>query len=110
VKLTISNGTLYADGLFYCYVEASNGRDNLQPGRYTVTTQFSHSHGQELPNAAGLGWIGPAISIDAGECDIILGRVRGSDGVLPCASHVGRLLAILETAEARGSAVELVVT
>lgn len=109
MKLTIEAGTLYADNIFFSYAGAGNGRDSIQPGRYPVTTQFSHAHGQELPNAAGLGWIGPAISRDAGECDIVLGRVRGGDGVLPCASHVSRLLAILETAESRGSAVELVV-
>lgn len=110
MKLLITNGTLYADGLFYCYAGVPNGRNDLQPGRYPVTAQFSHAHGQDLPNAVGLGWIGPAVRRDADQCDIVLGRVRGGDGVLPCASHVSRLLALLETAESRGSAVELVVS
>ena len=110
MKLSIEAGALYVDQLFFCYAGAGHERNALQPGRYPVATQFSHAHGQELPNAAGLGWIGPCIDRAAAECDVILGRVRGSDGLLPCSAHVGRLLALLETAESRGQTVELVVS
>lgn len=110
MMLLLDNRTLYADGLFFCYTEVSNGRDALQPGRYPVEAQYSHAHGQDLPRAAGLGWIGPASDRNGPQCDLVLGRVRAGDALLPCPTHVGRLLAMLETAEANGKTVELVVS
>ena len=109
MKLLLKNGALYVDQLFFSYAGAGNGRDALQPARYQVSTQYSPAHGCELPNASGLGWVGPAIGADAPQCDIVLGRVLNGDALMPCANHVGRLLALVETAEGRGAAVELVV-
>lgn len=109
MKLLLDNGTLYADGIFFCYTEAGNGRETLQPGRYPVEAQYSHAHGQDLPRAAGLGWIGPANNTSAPQCNLVLGRVRKGDALLPCSAYVGRLLAMLETAESFGKFTELVV-
>lgn len=105
MKLTLVNTALYADNLFFCYAEAGHGRDDLQPGSYPLSTQFSHAHGRELPLATGLGWIGD----DAAACDIVVGRVRKDDALLPCSGHVKRLLAMLEAAEGRGQASTLVI-
>lgn len=108
MNLLISNGTLYADGLFYCYVEASHGRDNLQPGRYAVEARYSHSHQQDLPIADGIGWFGPAAKSDV-PCSLVLGRVRTGDAILPCPSYVSRLLALIEAADDKGQPVSLVI-
>jgi hypothetical protein len=105
MKLTISNGALYTDNLFFCYAEAGNGRDSLRPGRYPVSTQFSHAHGRELPLAQNMGWIGD----DPIECDLVLGRVRKGDALLPCSAHVVRLLSLVDAAAERGAATTLVI-
>lgn len=107
MKLLITNGVLYADNLHLCYARPGNGRDDLPAGRHQVATSYSHIHGQDLPIVVNLGWFGPANDRHAPECDILLGRVLGSDGLLPCPAHVGRLLAMLETAEDRGEKVTL---
>ena len=104
MRLTIEDGTLFIDNLFFCYVGVGNDRTNLQSGAYPVATQFSHKFGKDLPNAHGLGWIGADK-----ECDVILGRVRHGADTLPCSGHLSRLLAILEAAEDRGALVELVI-
>lgn len=105
MKLTLSGHSLYADNLFFCYAEAPHGRTALRPGRYPVSTQFSHAHGRELPLAQDLGWIGS----DPDACDLVLGRVRKGDALLPCSAHVGRLLALIEAASERGAATTLVI-
>ena len=97
MNLSIRDNTIYADNLKLCLCEAGNGRPNLPHGRYEVATQFSHVHGRILPDAIDLGWIGAARG-----CDIILGGVRGRNGLIPSKSHVGRLVALLEVAEGRG--------
>ncbi len=104
MKLTLNNGVLHVDNLFFCYAEPGNGSETLQPGEYPVSTQFSHKFGQDLPNAVGLGWVGADK-----ECDLILGRVRSGTGVLPCHGHVSRILALLEAAEDRGASATLVI-
>lgn len=102
MRLTIENGTLFVDNLFFAYAGVGNDRTNLQPGCYPVATQFSHKFGQDLPNAHGLGWIGA----ESG-CAIVVGRVRAGAGVLPCSGHLSRILSLLEAAEDRGALVEL---
>lgn len=105
MKLSVLNGVMYVDNLFFCFAEAGNGRTHLQHGSYPVSAQFSHAYDRELPLATGLGWLGD----DPAACDIVLGRVRASDALLPCRGHVQRLLALLEAAESRGAATTLVI-
>lgn len=102
MNLSVRDNTLYADNLKLCYCEAGNGRPNLPHGRYEVATQFSHVHGLILPDAIGLGWIGASP-----ECDVVLGGVRGRNGVIPSPSALGRLLALIEAKEDMGAAVTL---
>lgn len=104
MKLSIKQGVLFAANLHFSLAEVPNGRDALQPGCYPVTVSFSHTHGEELARADGLGWIGATP-----QCDIVLARVRGGNGSLPCAASVGRLLSVLERCEASGETVSLVV-
>lgn len=104
MKLLISGNRLYVDQLFFCCCEAGNGRDVLPRGRYPVFTTYSHVFGKDLPNAEGIGWIG-----DTDACDVVLGRVYGRDKLLPCPTHLSRLLALLETAEDDGCKIEMVV-
>lgn len=85
-----------------CKAGVGNERTVLPVGRYEVATQFSHAHGVVLPNATGLGWLGPFHS-----CDVVLGNVRGSAGVIPCEAALTALLARLEVAEGDGQFVEL---
>ena len=102
MNISVRDNTLYCDNLKLCYCEAGNGRPNLPTGRYEVTAQFSHVHGRILPDAIGLGWIGASP-----ECDIVLGGVRGRNGVIPSSTAVVRLLALIEAKEDMGSAVML---
>ena len=104
MNLSIRDGALYADNIFLCYCEAGNGRPNLPVGRYEVSTQYAHVHGKTLPDGVGLGWIGANR-----ECDIVLGAVRGRNGVVPSPSSLGRLLALLEASEDLGKTISLVV-
>lgn len=102
MKLSLRDGVLYVDHLRFCLAEAGNGRPNLPVGRYEVATQFAHVHGAVLPDANGLGWLGAMPG-----CDVVLGSVRGRDGVIPSPSVVGRLVAVLEIAEGRGAPIWL---
>ena len=104
MHLSIRDGSFYADNMFFCYCEAGNGRPNLPTGRYEVSTQYAHVHGKTLPDAVGLGWIG-----SSRECDVVLGGVRGRDGVVPSPSSLGRLLALLEVCEDDGKTTFLTV-
>jgi hypothetical protein len=102
MNLSIRDNMIYADNLKLCLCEAGNGRPNLPHGRYEVTAQFSHVHGRILPDAIGLGWIGASP-----ECDIVLGGVRGRNGVIPSPSALGRLLALIEAKEDMGTTITL---
>jgi len=97
VRLRIEGGNLYIDNVYFCKAGTGNGRNDLQSGTYPITTQYSHAHGDILPNAAGAGWIG----FDD-RCDIVLGGVRYRSGVVPSKPFVGVILAKLEVAEGRG--------
>ena len=105
MKLSIKDGVFYVDNVFLCYCEAGHGRDYLQPGIFEVSTQFSHAHGEVLPNASDFGWIGAS-----DECDCILGSVHSKHGLIPSSCFVGRLLSILEECERFGKTVWLEVT
>ena len=102
MRLLIDTGILYVNNHQVCLAEAGNGRTNLPAGRYAVTAQFSHAHGKDLPIAIGLGFFGS----DA-DCDVVLGRVRSRNGVLPCTSAVGQVMVNLELAEDEGQSVML---
>jgi hypothetical protein len=105
MKLALTDGTLYIGHLFFCYAETGNGRTTLRPGQYPVSTQFSHTHGRELPLAQDLGWIGD----DPDACDIVLCRVLTDHAGLPSSAHVSRLLALIEATAERGAATTLVI-
>lgn len=102
MKLSIRDNTLYVDNIKVCFAEVGNGRPHIPVGRYQVVTEFSHTHGVTLPDAIGLGWIGASPG-----CDVVLGRVRGRNGVIPSRTDLGRVLAMIETAEDRGTNVFL---
>ena len=91
--MLIENGALYVGNHFYCYAEAGNGRPSIPTGRYAVTPEFSHVHGETLLDAIGCGWIGATSG-----CDIILGRVRNSNGVIPSKTDLGRVMHRVEVA------------
>lgn len=97
MKLRIEEGILYLDNVYFCKAGPGNGSNDLQSGTYPITTQYSHAHGDVLPNAAGAGWIG----FDD-RCDIVLGGVRGRGGVIPSKPFVSAILARLEVTEGRG--------
>jgi hypothetical protein len=97
MKLTVRDGKAYINCVFFCLVEPGNGSINLRSGTHPLTTQFSHTHGDVLPNAASAGWLGANHS-----CDVILGGVRGRDGLIPNEAFVSALLARLEVEESMG--------
>lgn len=102
MRLTIENGALYVNNHFTCYAGVQHGSPSLQPGKYAVAAQYSHHHRKDLPRAIGLGWIGAD-----DECDIVLGRVRKSDGVIPCPSSIAQVMAKIEVAEDDGKEITL---
>lgn len=102
MKIEIDNGAMYINDRFFCYAEAGNGRTDIEPGASEVRSEYSHHHGRVLPYADNHGWIGAAK-----ECDIVVGRVRARDGIIPCAAHLGSLLNRLEQAEFDGSTTSL---
>lgn len=105
MKVSIESGMVFVGNLYFSDCEATGGRENVQPGRYPLTAQYSETHGRELPHADGFGWLGA----DA-QCDFILGRVRGKHGLIPCQATVQRLLNLINTAVDRdGKTVELAV-
>lgn len=104
MKLHIKENSLYADNIFFCYCDAGNGRDGFPTGHYEVAAQYSHAHGRELAHAYDLGWIG-----DERSCDIVLGRVRGRNGVIPSRNALIRLLSLLESCEYFGCESGLVI-
>lgn len=102
MKLLLSGGSLYLDNTFFCFAEVGHGRTYLPAGQYSVGTEFSTAHGLDLPTVAGLGWIGADP-----ECDIVLGRVRGRDALVPCALSLNRLLKRIAWCEFTASPVTL---
>lgn len=106
MKLVIDGDVMFASNLYFSNCEAGNGRDNVQPGRYSLTTEYSEEFGEELPCAVGLGWIGADP-----QHSIVLGRVRTRDGLIPCQATVERLRNLINAAAERyGKTVELVVS
>jgi len=106
MKLTLKLGVMFVDNFFFCYAKPGNGNVALSPGRYSVQTQYSHAHGEDLPNVEHVGWVG-AQSRNGVALDLVLGRVLNGQDLLPCAPTLGRLLALLEAAEDCGQAVTL---
>jgi hypothetical protein len=104
MKFLLKNGTLYADGMFLCFAEVNHGSSDLQPGRYALSTSYSHAHGRDLVLAADGGWIG-----GEPECAIILCTVRGRGEPIPCRNAERRLFALVETDEERGRSCSLVI-
>lgn len=105
MQFLIKGGSLYADNVFLCHCDAGNGRNDLSTGRYEVAAQYSHAHGRDLAHAYDLGWIG-----DERSCDVVLGRVRGRNGVIPSRNALGRVLGLLESCEYSGREASLVIT
>ncbi len=102
MTITVIDGKAYVNNVYLCFVEAGNGRTHLPVGRYEVIIQFSHRHGRVLPDALGIGWIGATP-----ECDIVLGRVRHGNSVIPLDDCVDRLLSRLEEDEGLGRPIAL---
>lgn len=79
------------------------------PGTSVILTNVTVTVEPMLPKdtiqMAVIDWI-----VNVPECDIVLGSVRSRQSLIPCASYVGRLLAILEVAEGSGKTIELVVS
>ena len=105
MKLHIENGIMYAGGFIFCRVEAGNGRANIPLGSSEVEVQTATEHGS-VPMALsdGHGWIGGLAG-----ADIVVGRVVGRNGLVPCLSTQKRLVALCESSADRGERVTLTV-
>lgn len=103
MKLHIDGNLLYCNGLTFCRVEAGNGRANIPLGVSEVDVRTATEHGTiPMAFADGHGWIGGLLG-----CDIILGRVMGHYGLLPCISTQRRLVGLCEAAAESGERVTL---
>jgi hypothetical protein len=103
MRLELNNGILYADNLHFSFAEVRHGA-TVPTGRHTVTTIYSHVHGEDLPNVADVGWVG-----HHEDAAVFLGRVRNRE-LIPCSITTGRLLGLLERAEQIGETVTFEVT
>ena len=83
----------------------AEGSSLARPVRRAITDPDSYIAATQLAitmTSLGLGWIGASP-----ECDIVLGGVRGRNGVIPSPSALGRLLALIEAKEDMGAIVML---
>lgn len=103
MKLHIDNGLMYCDGLLFCRVEAGNGRSRIPLGVSGVEVRTATEHGG-VPMAwtDSHGWIGGLAG-----CDIVVGRVLGRNGVIPCLSFQHRITSLVERATDNGRRVTL---
>ena len=85
-------------------MEVGNGRKDLPSGIYDVAvgTAFHIDGSPVLPECIDLGWIGHVPG-----CDIILGRVRGRNGLIGSWSDANNLIHHIERAESAGETVTL---
>jgi hypothetical protein len=104
MRFEIDDRAIYVDGLFLCYVGAGNGCSTIRSGYYPLEATYSHAHRKNLVRADGLGWVGASA-----EHDIVVGRVRNRDDVIPCQSFERRIFALVEAATEAGQRAELVV-
>jgi len=103
MKLALQSGRLYADGLLFCYAKPRNGRSLLPQGGYDVEVRTATEHGSiPMAYADDFGWLGGLMG-----CDLVVGRVTGKTGPLPCLSTSGRLVSMVEEAYDRGERVHL---
>ena len=96
MKILIDGNQLYIDNKRFCYAKVND----VEPGEYKVSTQYSHAHGRILPILSDCGWVG-----DDDRCALRIGSVLGSDGPIKCAMSIGGLVARLEAAEEFGSTI-----
>ena len=89
MRLTLRGSHAYCDGLPFSHCGAGDGH-RLQPGSYPLRAEFSTTHGRELPFADGLGLVGAVP-----ESAVILGRVLGRTGPIPCKLTEARLVSLL---------------
>ena len=103
MRLRVENGVMYADNYIFCRVEAGNGRASIPLGVSEVEVRTATEHGTiPLPYADGHGWIGGLSG-----ADIVVGRVVGANGLIPCLSTARKLVALCERAEDIGERVTL---
>ena len=106
MKLLVGNGLMYAGNVMFCRVEAGNGRAGIPIGVSEVEVRTATEHGTvPMPHADEHGWIGGLSG-----ADIVVGRVMGKHGLVPCLSTQKRLVALCESAADNGERVTLEVT
>ena len=103
MKLHIDSGILYRDGLVFCRVEAGNGRSRIPLGVSQVEVRTATEHGSiPMAWADGHGWLGGLSG-----CDIVLGRVVGRHGLIPCLNTQRSLAGLVERTADFGERVTL---
>ena len=106
MKFRIARNMLYADNQIFCRVEAKHGRAGVPLGVSEIEVRTATEHGSvPMVYADKHGWIGGLSG-----ADIIIGRVVGKHGVVPCLSTQERLVALCESAADNGERVTLEVT
>lgn len=101
MKLHIENSVMYCNGLMFCRAEAGNGRSSIPDGVSKVEVLTATEHGTvPMAYAEHHGWVGGLSG-----CDIVVGRVMGRNGILPCLSTQKRLVSLCESAADRGEQV-----
>lgn len=113
-------GKMYSDGLYICntlededrFLESGGekvyGRTAIPRGRYKVVLDFSEHFQKQLPHVLDVpGYEGVRIhggnrAEDSLGC-ILVGKVRTATGIAQCLDMVGRIIALIESDEARGT-------
>lgn len=103
MKLHIENGVIYRNGLMFCRAEAGNGRSRIPGGVSKVEVLTATEHGTvPMAYAEHHGWLGGLSG-----CDIVVGRVVGRNGLIPCLSTQKHLVELCELAADIGEQVIL---
>lgn len=103
MKLSIDSGIMYSNGLMFCRVEAGNGGTSIPLGVSEVDVCTATVHGSvPMPYSEEHGWIGGLAG-----CDIVVGRITGRNGLIPCLDTQKRLVSLCERTLDRGERVTL---
>lgn len=97
INLEVNGNRVYWNKIFCCYAEHSIST----PVVGDCCILFSHRHGRNLLNIAGLYWMGDNDN-SLPKPDVVIGSVVGPDGILPDAGSFEHLMNLVQVREDDG--------
>ena len=105
LHITIENEHVFVNNVYFCRAGIGKDRERLKPLHGEARTEYSHTFHKVMVKVDGLGLIGAEDT-----CDVVLGNVRGPDGVIPCQATAERLVYFVDQAETSGRTATVEVT